>query len=268
MNVAVTGAAGRLGSLVCQELTARGHHVTALDAGRHLDPGTELRIVDLRDELAVRHAFAGVAAVVHLGNHTTYTKAPAAQVYQENVAMNYNVALGAIAAGAKRFIFASSVQATSGESERAEPKFPSLPLYHPADGNLPTIPRNPYSLSKEAGEQMLQYLTRTHGFATVAIRYPYLAHTRSDVPAAYHQVQEYFAWLSYRDGARLVAAILGAELPGFRAYFPASRHPANGRSVAENLRDSFNTIPARENAPPVLVDCSRIEQDTGWIAQD
>lgn len=70
--VAVTGAAGFVGSRVCQTLAERGWRVRALvhnpvrAATRLGHLPVELRIGDIRDATFVRDAFAGAAAVVHL----------------------------------------------------------------------------------------------------------------------------------------------------------------------------------------------------------
>ena len=77
-TVLITGGAGFIGSHVADELIARGHRVRALDNlepqvhGPDAQPPAYLRreveLVrgDVRDEVAVRRALAGVDAVIHL----------------------------------------------------------------------------------------------------------------------------------------------------------------------------------------------------------
>ena len=76
--ILITGGAGFIGSHVADELLERGYRVRALDclsqqvhgpdAARpdYLDEQVELVEGDVRDPLAVRHALAGVNAVIHL----------------------------------------------------------------------------------------------------------------------------------------------------------------------------------------------------------
>ncbi|MEV5508160.1 NAD-dependent epimerase/dehydratase family protein [Streptomyces orinoci] len=68
MNVLVTGGSGFLGSAVCRQLAAAGHHVRSLHR-RFSEPlavlGVDQRLGDIRDPDAVRRATAGCEAVVH-----------------------------------------------------------------------------------------------------------------------------------------------------------------------------------------------------------
>ncbi len=68
--MAVTGAAGFIGSAVCRRLGANGHTVLAVDVvpdpGEHLDGvSTEYRVADLRDARAARRALRDAATIVH-----------------------------------------------------------------------------------------------------------------------------------------------------------------------------------------------------------
>jgi UDP-glucose 4-epimerase len=69
-TVGVTGAAGFIGSLVTRNLLVAGHEVVPVDdfsVGRvEAVEGVEVREVDVRDDDALREAFAPVDAVVHL----------------------------------------------------------------------------------------------------------------------------------------------------------------------------------------------------------
>jgi nucleoside-diphosphate-sugar epimerase len=106
----------------------------------------------------------------------------------------------------------------------------------------------------------------------VATRYPWL------IDPAKHdftkhktgrvkKVDGVFSYLSFGDAAELIAAILGAPLPGFRIYMPA--HPKNrlGRAAADLVREYYPGIPLRRPLEEIesSVDISRIQNETGWV---
>jgi nucleoside-diphosphate-sugar epimerase len=65
MRVAVTGAAGMLGSHLTSQLLADGHTVRGVDLRPPRDTGAEYFPGDVRDAAAMARAFAGSDAVVH-----------------------------------------------------------------------------------------------------------------------------------------------------------------------------------------------------------
>ena len=114
-TVLVTGAAGFIGGRVAQRLRGDGHHVTALDlAGRtwHHLAGGGLRCVeaDITDAASVDRALAGVrvSRVVHCAALMGGWGAP--EDYRRvNVEGTRHVASWAMANGASRFLYVSSV---------------------------------------------------------------------------------------------------------------------------------------------------------------
>jgi len=117
LTVAVTGPTGTLGFGLMPLLQAddRVAHVTGV-ARRPFDPGahgwtkTEYRRGDVRDPEVLRDAFRGADVVVHLAFQVTGA-APGETIRSVNIDGTLNVFDAAVAAGARRFVYASSVAA-------------------------------------------------------------------------------------------------------------------------------------------------------------
>jgi len=110
-RILVTGGTGALGTGTVRHLRHRADVVAM--ARRHpssLPAGVEFVAADIRDVDAVRKALVGCDAVVHLAWAVTVHLSPEEQ-HQINVDGTRNLLEAAIDAGAKRFVFCSSVTA-------------------------------------------------------------------------------------------------------------------------------------------------------------
>lgn len=273
MKIVVTGAAGRLGRETVNELMLAGHEVRGLDVAS-VDAGSPVicHPVNLLDAESTATHVQGAEAVVHLGNHTTSYGLPARKVFNENVAMNFNVLEAAREAGARRVVFASSVQVIRGERWAREGK-PSGLSRLPLDGDMPATPTNPYALSKAVGESQLRYAAENFGLITVALRFPALMSDLSrlaqDEPHADALLDEAFTWLSYWDAARCIRLCLESPLTGYRCYFPAHPRPWVRQPVEQLRCRYFPDVPVSVPLPLVsFVDVSRLERELGWTALD
>jgi nucleoside-diphosphate-sugar epimerase len=278
-RVFLTGAGGRLGSVVLPMLVEAGHMVVGVD----VRAGKEgVRELNLLDTLAVRGAMEGCDAVVHLGNHSAQGARPPAQLFNENVAMTMNVFDAARGLGIRRIINASTIQVIAGEWVEGYSVRPPKIAYLPLDGESPADPNNSYAMSKLVGEMILAQWATEIELEAVSLRYPYLADF--DNPRFQERVEaikakspggtliaQGFSWLSYRDAARLVLALLKAEWKGARVYFPAAPGPRSGLSVEELMKRYYEGVPRKagfEGEIKALVDTSAITRDTGWVARD
>jgi nucleoside-diphosphate-sugar epimerase len=275
MKVLVTGAAGRLGSVVCKELLRTGHDVRATDQRYLAGLAAPQHVADLCDPHAVYPLLEGCDAVVHLGNIPNLGQGPSPQVVLgRNTTMNANVFRAAVDLGVSRIVFASSIQAMvrleEGRSSAAPPCIP----YFPLDGDAPPDPgSNFYGLSKEFGERTLRTLcARFPELCATALRFPMLVgswfyeRAAEPLPPASVNFSEALSYLDFQDAARLVGAVLERQGPGYHQYFPAQVINLEGYTVARVLSDFFPHVPLRAAPDQIraLVDGTALERDVGF----
>jgi nucleoside-diphosphate-sugar epimerase len=162
--VAVTGAGGFIGRAFVQRGQAHGWSVRRLVHA----PAEGAIAMDLAnasvDDLS--RALDGVAAVVHLAGRAHVMREDAADpqdAYQRgNAETTERVARAALAAGARRFIFASTVK-VNGERTRAGRPF------RPSDA---PAAKDAYARSKLAAERALQEICARSPMTALVLRLP------------------------------------------------------------------------------------------------
>lgn len=169
MHVLVTGAGGFIGEAAVNEFVRRGHQVCALSTrDSSFGPAVEcIRVPRWRGSSLPIDArvLAGVDVVVHLAGRAHVVEEVAQNPLQEfrevNVAPTLALARLAIAAGARKMIFASSI----GVNGNATVDGPFTECSEPA-------PTEPYAVSKWEAERELDALARAGGLTVVTIRFP------------------------------------------------------------------------------------------------
>lgn len=276
MRILVTGAAGRLGRATLAQLRASSHSVCAVDRHPATSDGVTVSALDLLDEMATRAAFDAFRpeVVIHLANHPNASVAPAAQLYRENTAMTWHVFAAAIDAGARRILYASSVQAISGGPGRENVYLSDLPVFPlPVDGTEPTQVGNAYGLSKVAGEQALALLVAQHpDVAGVALRFPMLVTDPAGYPPWLSDVAwtrphpEFHAYLPIGAAADLLVTLSGSTLSGYHVFTPACPLPAHAPRLSALLDGPYRGMTVRR--PPDSFtqpfDPERLAALTGW----
>ena len=174
-SVAVTGAAGFIGSHLSSELARRGATVRALvhyrsDGSRGLldlldaEELDALEIVagDLRDSDWVRRALSGISCVFHLGAliGIPYSYASPRDVFATNVEGTLNVLEAARAHAIERVVQMSTSE-VYGSAQRI-----------PIDEAHPLSAQSPYAASKTAADQLALSFLRSFG-VPVAIARPF-----------------------------------------------------------------------------------------------
>jgi UDP-glucose 4-epimerase len=168
MRLLVTGGAGYIGSIVAQQLLARGDDVTVLDSlyrGHRaaVPEGAAFIEADLLDAPAVDSAVSGgrfdgvvhFAALSLVGESVEHPE----RYWRGNVVGALNLLDAVRACGVPRLVF-SSTAATYGE--------PAVDLI---TEDTPNLPVNAYGNSKLTIDRMLADEARAHGLAAVSLRY-------------------------------------------------------------------------------------------------
>ena len=176
MRLLVTGGAGYIGSIVAQQLLARGDDVTVLDSlyrGHRaaVPEGAAFVEADLLDPEALPGALAGIDAVVHFAALSLVAESVEhpERYWRGNVVGALNLLDAMRAAGVGRLVF-SSTAATYGE--------PPVDLI---TEDTPNLPVNAYGNSKLTIDRMLADEARAHGLAAVSLRYFNVAGASGDL---------------------------------------------------------------------------------------
>ncbi len=166
-NVVVTGASGFVGRALLAELAIRGFDPVGIYRSKPATgtPETKTYVVgDIDDRTDWTEALAGADAVVHCAarvhvmNDTSAD--PLAEFRKVNVDATRNLALQAIEAGIKRFVFISSIK-VNGETTDGRSAFTASDSPEPSD---------PYGQSKFEAEAVLRQLADEHGLQVTIIR--------------------------------------------------------------------------------------------------
>lgn len=168
MRILITGATGRVGRSVVEELQGE-HELVAFCRHPSAKPiKARTFLGDVTNLGQVYTAMAGVDAVVHLAAFTSVAVAPPDVVFQTNTMGTFNVAEAAANLGVKKVVYSSS-GSVLGFAYRTRM---FIPEYLPMDEAHPLRPQDPYALSKWVGEEILETITRRTGLQTIVLRPP------------------------------------------------------------------------------------------------
>ena len=211
-TILITGAAGRIGSMLRARLAGPGRVLRLLDVtplARPPGPDEVSVTASVTDMAAMTAACAGADAVIHLGGIPT--EDAWAPILDVNINGTYTVFEAARRAGVPRVVFASSNHAV-GFTPRDS--FPVPDQAAPA-------PDTYYGVSKAAGEALAALYAHRYGLETICVR----------ILSCFERPRDprmLATWLSPDDAGRLFEACLTASAPGFRVVYGVSANTRGG----------------------------------------
>ncbi len=168
MNVLVTGGAGYIGSVICDQLLAEGHRVVVYDnmAKGHRDAVAEeaaLVEADLLDSTALKETLSqyAIEAVIHMAAWSLVGESMSrpSKYYRNNLWATLGLLEAMTFSGISRIVF-SSTAAVYGN-----------PAKQPIEEGDQTTPTNPYGETKLAVERALHWHSLAHDLQYVSLRY-------------------------------------------------------------------------------------------------
>lgn len=166
MKIVVTGAGGRLGKYVLEEVK-KFHEVTAFDIKEPKNQDVTFIKGDMLKIDDCRKVFRGADAIIHLAAIPHPLDDPPEKVFNTNVVGTFNVHQAATEVGINKVVHASSDSSYGFHFRRGGVL---LPEYLPIDENHPQRPADPYGLSKKVGEEIAKSFTKRYEMSTVAVR--------------------------------------------------------------------------------------------------
>lgn len=269
MRVCVTGANGKLGRGVVEDLLAHGHDVVATDVGGAPGHLSELAVplahADLTDLGQTVDILQGVDAVVHLANIPAPGMETPANTFTRNVTMNFHVFHAATLLGMARVVWASS------ETTLGLP-FDVAPRYVPVDEAHYPYPTTTYALSKVVSETLAEQMAGWSGIPFVALRFSNIMSLAdySRFPTwqgdAHARKWNLWSYIDLRDAAAACRLALDAPVSGARSYVIANADTVMERPTADLLHEVFPGVPTRGDIAGTtsLFATAAAQRDLGW----
>ena len=225
--IALTGAAGRLGSYLREPLAAMSDKLISSDIKDDIGtlyPGETYVRADLEDKAAILALLKDVDVVVHFG--AIVDEAPFETLLGPNFVGAYHVWESAFQNGLRRVVYASSIHAVG-----------MYPKNEFIGTDVPHRPDTFYGLAKCFAEDLGRMYFEKRGLEAVCLRILSCA--------AVNNARALGTWLSYDDLVQLVKRAVDTPVTGYSIVYGVSD---NDRCPVDNAKASFLGYRPRDNA--------------------
>ena len=250
-RILVTGASGKLGQAVVEELVAHDYEVVGADRRPAPLPRHQVRFaeIELGDVGQVAGVMSGSQAVIHLGAIPGPRRDADEVVFTNNTRATFAVLQAAHLVGVRKAVIASSISAL-GPSFSPDP---TTPLYAPVDEEHPLLGADAYALSKEVDERTAAMFHRRDGMAVAALRFTFVGRPDETVESAARLKENpstgsrtLWSYVDIRDAA--VAARLALEAAGltFEVFNVSAADTLSDIPTEKLLRDYAPSVEVRQ----------------------
>ncbi|TDG06238.1 NAD(P)-dependent oxidoreductase [Paraburkholderia guartelaensis] len=206
-KVALTGAAGQLGTVLRKGLLERGVNLRSAAGSKPLEPlvaGEDVMHGDLRDPAVVDRLLDGVDVLIHMAG--TSVERPLPEIIENNLRGLVEVYEGMRRHGTKRMLFASSNHAIG-----------MYPVEEKLTLDCAFRPDGFYGLSKAWGESLARLYWDKHGIETVNVRIG----SCLPRPTEFRQLS---TWFGHEDLFHLVDRVINVDEIGFAVVWGVSNN--------------------------------------------
>jgi nucleoside-diphosphate-sugar epimerase len=217
-RVLITGAAGRIGSSMAEQLKDRyGLRLACYPTAPEQPVVADVLVADISVYDEIAPAMQGIDAVIHLAGEPS-TRASWEVVRERNIEATYNVLESARQAGVKRVIFASTNHVMGMyDRDRQWPIYPSQPVR----------PDSLYGVSKAFGEALGRHYYDQYGLSVICFRIGwFLTEPRDEIGR--------WMWLSPRDCAQLMWRAIESDV-GFGIFYAISGNGGRHWDISETI---------------------------------
>ncbi len=179
--IVVTGAAGRLGRRVVQQLVDGGADVLGTDKIPCEDLPAPYLQADLCEVSQAHSVLADAESLIHMGAIPGPMRHDPHEIFQNNVQSTFNILMAAAAQNLRRVVFSSSAFGMGWAHDPCA----FVPRYLPLDEDHPMMPFEAYGLSKQIGECIAAMISRDATMSIASLRF---------TNVAYPEVQAEFPW--------------------------------------------------------------------------
>jgi len=275
-KIVVTGSNGRVGKRVVLRALARGYHVLGVDHSalataddRDLGSNFTFLQADLRDYNETLKALEGCEAVIHLAAYPNPGDYKVV-VHNSNVVISWNVLRAAAELGINRIAQASSVNAITLIYSQ-QPKFDFFPI----DETHPTLPDEPYGLSKVIMELQADSIVRRFKDMRVAsLRLHWSVPSRAAAQKLDPVRAKNDLWGYVQEDSAAEAFLLAITQPtdkwpsASEAFFVAAPETTEDGESSELIKEYWPDVPLKEGKNMTgnagFFDCSKAKELLGW----